>query len=573
MAYTIKKKDYVSMYGPTVGDKIRLGDTDIIIEVEKDFTTYGEEVKFGGGKTIRDGMGQNSFITHDEGALDLLITNAVVLDYTGIYKADVGVRNGKIVGIGKAGNPDIQEGVDSNLVIGVGTEVVAGEGKILTAGGIDTHIHYICPQQVETALAGGMTTMSGGGVGPGEGSMATTCTSGPWNIEMMIKALDDLPMNFVVLGRGNSSTWDNLAEQIEAGAAGWKIHEDWGSTPSVIDMCLTVGQHYDVQVAMHTDTLNEAGDVYSTLAAIAGRCMHTFHSEGAGGGHAPDVMVVAGEYNIIPSSTTPTIPFCFNTVDEHMDMLMVCHHLDKNIKEDVAFAESRIRPETIGAEDILHDMGLIAITTSDSQAMGRVGEVITRTWQVADKMKKDRGPLGVDKENGNDNFRAKRYVSKYTINAAKVCGIDAYIGSIEVGKVADLVLWKPKLFGARPDMVIKSGMVAFAKMGDTNASIPTPEPVIYRKMFGGLTRAIYDTCITFVSKASIDSGRIASYNIRRKVLPVFGCRSVKKSDMVYNDATADIKIDPETYTVTVNGEKLKSKPSKTVPLTTIYNLF
>lgn len=572
MAYKISRKDYNSMFGPTVGDKVRLADTDLFIEIEKDYTVYGDEIKFGGGKTLRDGMGQSSTVTNANGALDLVITNATIIDHWGIVKADIGIKDGKIVGVGKAGNPDTQDGVRYDMVFGAGTEAIAGEGLIVTAGAIDTHIHYICPQQVQTAIESGTTTMMGGGTGPADGTNATTCTPGPWNIQKMLKAVDGLPMNFGFFGKGNAATEQPIIEQIEAGACGLKLHEDWGTTPAAIDTCLTVADKYDVQVAIHTDTLNEAGSVWDTMAAIAGRTMHTFHSEGAGGGHAPDIITVSGHYNILPASTNPTMPFTVNTSEEHLDMLMVCHHLDKDIPEDVAFADSRIRPETIAAEDVLQDMGIFSIMSSDSQAMGRIGEVITRTWQAADKMKKQRGALPED-TNGNDNFRVRRYVAKYTINPAIAQGVSKYIGSVEPGKYADLVVWSPAFFGSRPELVIKGGFITYARMGDPNASIPTPQPVIYREMFGALGQAVHETSITFVSKASIENGAIAKLGLKKIVLPVEGCRTTGKKDMVLNDVLGDIKVDPETYEVTVNGEVVTCEAATELPLAQRYNLF
>ncbi|MDR0346826.1 MAG: urease subunit alpha [Coriobacteriales bacterium] len=571
MSRKISSKDYAAMYGPTVGDKVRLGDTDLFVEVEKDYTSYGDEIKFGGGKTIRDGMGQSVNSTSADGDLDLVITNALILDYTGIVKADIGIKNGKIAGIGKAGNPDIMEGITPGMTVGASTEALAGEGLIITAGGIDTHIHFICPQQIDTALFSGITTMIGGGTGPADGTNATTCTPGPWNLSMMLRAAEFYPMNLGYLGKGNCSAAAPLIEQIKAGACGLKLHEDWGSTPKVIDTALTVADEYDVQVAIHTDTLNEAGCIEDTIDAIAGRTIHTFHTEGAGGGHAPDIIKAAGYANILPSSTNPTMPFTINTLDEHMDMLMVCHHLDKNIPEDVAFADSRIRPETIGAEDVLHDMGVFSMMSSDSQAMGRPGEVITRTWQCADKMKKQRGPLAG--EQGNDNLRAKRYVAKYTINPALTHGIAEYVGSVEAGKFADLVLWSPAFFGAKPEMVIKGGAIIASKMGDPNASIPTPEPVFYRHMFGADGTAVQMTCITFVSQAAVDENIAENLGLRKIVLPVRGCRTIGKKDLPYNDATPDITVDPETYKVTADGEKIESAPAEKLPLAQRYFLF
>ena len=567
----ISKRKYANIFGPTTGDRIRLADTSLLIEVEKDYTVYGDEVKFGGGKSIRDGMGQSSLHTDSE-CLDLVITNVVILDYTGIVKADIGIKDGKIVGIGKAGNPHVMEGVSPNMIIGASTEAVAGEGKILTAGGIDTHIHFISPTQVETALYSGITTMIGGGTGPTDGTNATTCTPGEYNIYKMIEATKDMPMNVGFLGKGNCATPIPLEEQIKSGAIGLKLHEDWGSTPSTINNCLAVADKYDVQVSIHTDTLNEAGFVEDTIDAIGDRIIHTYHTEGAGGGHAPDIIKIAALKNILPSSTNPTMPFTVNTIDEHLDMLMVCHHLDKNNKEDVAFADSRIRPETIAAEDVLHDMGIFSMMSSDSQAMGRVGEVVTRTWQAADKMKKQRGRLEIDTER-NDNFRAKRYISKYTINPAKAHGISDYVGSVEEGKIADLVLWKPAFFGAKPEMIIKSGFICAAKMGDANASIPTPQPVIYRNMFGASGAAVSRTCLTFLSRYAYEGNLIEKLGIDREALPVKNCRNVTKCDMEYNDVLADIQVDPETYEVTVNGEKISCEPFEELALSSRYFMF
>lgn len=566
----ISRKDYVAMYGPTLGDKIRLGDTDLFAEIEKDYAIYGEEIKFGGGKSIRDGMVQS--VNEGEDALDLVITNAVIIDYSGIIKADIGIKAGKIVGIGKAGNKDTQDGVDSNMIVGASTEVIAGEGLIVTAGGIDTHIHFIAPQQIPTALYSGITTMIGGGVGPTAGTSATTCTPGKWNLEQMLKAAEEYTMNLGFFGKGNSSSEAALSKQILSGALGLKIHEDWGSTPAVINHALNVADKYDVQVAIHTDTLNEAGCVEDTLKAINGRTIHTFHTEGAGGGHAPDIIKVAGELNILPASTNPTIPYTKNTIDEHLDMLMVCHHLDKRIKEDVAFADSRIRPESIAAEDTLHDLGIFSITSSDSQAMGRVGEVITRTWQLADKNKKEFGRLK-EERGDNDNFRIKRYVAKYTINPAIAHGIGSYVGSIEVGKYADLVLWKPAFFGAKPEMIIKNGMVAASKMGDINASIPTPQPVIYRPSFGHHGKAKFNTSITFVSQISYELGIKEKLGLKRIVLPIKNCRNISKKDMLYNDITAHIEVNPQTYEIKVNGKKITSKWVEKVSLGQLYYLF
>jgi urease subunit alpha len=561
------------MYGPTVGDKVRLGDTDLIIEVEKDHTIYGEENKFGGGKTIRDGMAQSSTAKRDEGVLDFLITSALIIDHWGIVKADIGIKDGKIVGIGKAGNPDIMDGVDANMVIGASTEVHGGAGLILTAGGIDSHIHFICPQLIDHALFSGITTMLGGGTGPADGTNATTVTPGAWNIQKMLESADAFPMNLGFLGKGNCGTTPPLTEQVEAGAIGLKIHEDWGSTPAVIDAALQVADALDVQVAIHTDTLNEAGFLEDTINAIDGRTIHTYHTEGAGGGHAPDIIKAAMYPNILPSSTNPTRPYTINTIDEHLDMLMVCHHLDKTVPEDVAFADSRIRPETIAAEDILHDMGVFSMMSSDSQAMGRVAEVITRTWQTADKMKKQRGFLPEDKSNNNDNFRVKRYVAKYTINPAITHGISTYVGSVEVGKIADLVLWKPALFGAKPEMIIKGGMIIASKMGDPNASIPTPQPVIYRHMFGAYGKALHKTCITFVSQISLDNGIVKSYDLQKQILPVKNCRNIGKIDLIHNDQTPQIDVNPETYEVKVDGVKITCEPATEVALAQRYFLF
>ncbi len=562
----MKRSSYVSMFGPTVGDKVRLADTEIFIEVEKDYTVYGDEIKFGGGKTLRDGMGCSATATS---ALDMVITNALILDFWGIVKADIGIKDGKIVGIGKAGNPDIQDGV--TMIVGASTEAVAGENMIVTAGGIDTHIHYICPQQIETALFSGITTMIGGGTGPSAGTSATTCTPGAYNIERMLEAAEEYPMNLGFFGKGNCSTQAPLEEQIKAGALGLKLHEDWGSTPAAIDMCLQVADKFDVQVAIHTDTLNEAGCVEDTIEAINGRTIHTFHTEGAGGGHAPDIITIAGMPNVLPASTNPTMPYTKNTLDEHLDMLMVCHHLDNKIPEDVAFADSRIRPETIAAEDVLHDKGIFSIMSSDSQAMGRVGEVITRTWQTAHSMKLQRGPLAPDTD--NDNFRAKRYVAKYTINPAIASGISEHVGSIEKGKFADLVIWKPAFFGVKPEMIIKGGFITASRMGDANASIPTPQPVIYRNMFGANGKAKFKTCITFVSKASLEEGVIEKLKLEKIVLPVTNCRNIGKKDLVLNDVAPTIKVDPETYEVTVDGEVIKSEAAQTLPMTQLYYLF
>jgi urease subunit alpha len=573
MSLFINRIKYANMYGPTVGDKVRLADTDLIIEVEKDYTIYGEENKFGGGKTIRDGMAQSSTATRDDGVLDMVITSALIIDHWGIVKADIGIKDGKIVGIGKAGNPDIMDGVDANMIIGASTEVHSGAGLIATAGGIDTHIHFICPQLIDHALFSGITTMLGGGTGPADGTNATTVTPGAWNIQRMLEAADNFPMNLGFLGKGNCSTTAPLTEQIEAGAIGLKIHEDWGSTPAAIDAALKVADELDVQIAIHTDTLNEAGFLEDTINAINGRVIHTYHTEGAGGGHAPDIIKAAMYPNILPSSTNPTRPYTVNTIDEHLDMLMVCHHLDKSVPEDVAFADSRIRPETIAAEDILHDMGVFSMMSSDSQAMGRVAEVITRTWQTADKMKKQRGFLPEDEANNNDNFRVKRYVAKYTINPAITHGISEYVGSLEAGKIADLVLWKPALFGAKPEMIIKGGMIIASKMGDPNASIPTPQPVIYRHMFGAYGKAVYNTCITFVSSISLENGNVRAYGLQKQLLPVRNCRNIGKKDLIHNDKTPNIEVNPETYEVKVDGEHITCEPVDVVPLAQRYFLF
>lgn len=573
MSVKISGEKYAMMYGPTVGDKVRLADTDIVIEVEKDYTTYGDESKFGGGKTLRDGMGQSVLTTSEDGDLDLVITNALILDVNGIVKADIGIKDGKIKGIGKAGNPCVMDGVTPGMTIGASTEALAGEGMIVTAGGIDSHIHFICPQQIECALYAGVTTMIGGGTGPADGTNATTCTPGPWNIEMMLKAAEEYPMNLGFLGKGNCSDEKALEEQVRAGAMGLKLHEDWGSTPAAINHCLNVADEMDVQVAIHTDTLNEGGCVEDTIAAITGRTIHTYHTEGAGGGHAPDIIKAASTPNILPSSTNPTMPFTVNTLDEHLDMLMVCHHLDNKIPEDVAFADSRIRPETIAAEDVLHDMGVFSMMSSDSQAMGRIGEVITRTWQTASKMKNERGALPEDEGHGNDNFRAKRYIAKYTINPAITHGISEYVGSVEAGKLADLVLWNPAFFGAKPDMIIKGGMIIASKMGDANASIPTTQPVLYQPMFAAHGKAKYETCLTFVSKAAMDADVKTKYSLEKMVVSVKNCRNIGKKDMVFNDKTPEITVDPETYEVQADGISITSKPADKLPLTQLYSLF
>jgi len=564
---TIDKKAYSEMYGPTVGDKVRLGDTELLIEVEKDLTTYGEEVKFGGGKVIRDGMGQSQLTSN--AVVDLVITNALIIDHWGIIKADIGVKDGRIAGIGKAGNPDVQPNVD--IAIGAGTEVVASEGQIVTAGGIDAHIHFICPQQIDDALMSGVTTMLGGGTGPSAGTNATTCTPGPWNIHRMLEAAEDLPMNLGFMGKGNASLPESLNEQISAGAMGLKLHEDWGTTPAAIDCCLSVAENYDVQVAIHTDTLNESGFVEDTIAALKGRTIHTYHTEGAGGGHAPDIIKACGLNNVLPSSTNPTRPYTVNTVDEHLDMLMVCHHLDPSIAEDVSFAESRIRRETIAAEDILHDLGAFSMIASDSQAMGRVGEVITRTWQTANKMKIQRGALVGD--TSNDNERVKRYIAKYTINPAIAHGISHEVGSIEVGKLADLVLWKPKFFGAKAGVIIKGGLIVAAPMGDPNASIPTPQPVHYRKMFGAIGAARFKTRMTFVSQESYDKNIMEHLKLNSMIGVVKACRSVDKSSMIHNNYQPNIEVDPQTYEVKADGELLTCEPATEVALAQRYFLF
>lgn len=570
MTLEISRKQYAELYGPTTGDKIRLGDTDLLIEIEKDYTTYGDEVVFGGGKVIREGMGMDPLATRDEGVPDLVITNAVILDYTGIVKGDVAVRDGKIFAIGKAGNPLIMDNV--TIPIGASTEIIAGENKILTAGGIDSHIHFISPQQVETALHSGVTTLIGGGTGPAEGTNATTVTPGAWNIERMLQAADGLPINIGLLGKGQAATTAPIAEQVEAGAIGLKIHEDWGTTFSAIDNSLKVADEYDVQVAIHTDTLNETGFVERTIEAFGNRVIHTYHTEGAGGGHAPDIIKIAGQMNVLPSSTNPTMPYTVNTVDEHLDMLMVCHHLNPDIPEDLAFADSRIRQETIAAEDVLHDMGVFSMMSSDSQAMGRVGEVVTRTWQTADKMKKQRGPLA--EENGeNDNFRVKRFLAKYTINPAITHGIADYVGSIEVGKIADLVLWEPMFFGAKPNKILKNGMISVSLMGDPNASIPTPQPVFYRNMFAAYGTALEKSSFTFVSQAAQERDVKSLYQLKKDTLPVKGIRQLTKKDMKFNDATPKIEVNPQTYEVKVDGEIVTSEPAKELPLAQRYFLF
>ncbi|MEB0208157.1 urease subunit alpha [Pseudomonas sp. CCC3.1] len=564
----ISRQAYADMFGPTVGDKVRLADTELWIEVEQDFTTYGEEVKFGGGKVIRDGMGQSQLLAAE--VVDTLITNALIIDHWGIVKADVGLKNGRIHAIGKAGNPDIQPNV--TIAIGASTEVIAGEGMILTAGGIDTHIHFICPQQIEEALNSGVTTMIGGGTGPATGTNATTCTSGPWHMARMLQAADSFPMNMGFTGKGNASLPQPLIEQVEAGAIGLKLHEDWGTTPASIDNCLNVADLYDVQVAIHSDTLNESGFVETTLAAFKGRTIHTYHTEGAGGGHAPDIIKACGLTNVLPSSTNPTRPFTRNTIDEHLDMLMVCHHLDPSIAEDVAFAESRIRRETIAAEDILHDLGAFSMISSDSQAMGRVGEVITRTWQTADKMKKQRGPLPEDSP-GNDNFRAKRYIAKYTINPAITHGVSHEVGSIEVGKWADLVLWRPAFFGVKPTLILKGGAIASSLMGDANASIPTPQPVHYRPMFASYGGSRHATCLTFISQAAFDAGVPEALGLKKQIAVVKGCRDVQKTNLIHNGYLPNIEVDPQTYQVKADGVLLWCEPADVLPMAQRYFLF
>ena len=569
MSYRMNRRAYAETFGPTVGDRVRLADTNLIIEVEQDYTSYGDEVKFGGGKVIRDGMGQSP-ISNADGAVDAVITNALILDWWGIVKADIGIKDGRIHAVGKAGNPYIQDHID--IIIGPGTEVIAGEGMILTAGGIDTHIHFICPQQIEVAIASGITTMIGGGTGPAAGTFATTCTPGPWNIYRMLQAADAFPMNIGFTGKGNASQPQGLVEQVVAGAIGLKLHEDWGTTPAAIDTCLSVADVYDVQVAIHTDTLNEAGFVEDTIAAFKNRVIHTYHTEGAGGGHAPDIIKVCGEANVLPSSTNPTRPYTVNTLEEHLDMLMVCHHLSRSIPEDVAFAESRIRRETIAAEDILHDLGAFSMLSSDSQAMGRIGEVILRTWQTAHKMKEQRGALSQDSDR-NDNTRVKRYVAKYTINPAITHGISQYVGSIEIGKLADLCLWRPAFFGVKPEMVMKGGLIAWAQMGDANASIPTPQPVHMRPMFGSFGGAMHSTSLTFMSQAGIQQSIPERLNLQKTVVPVSNIRQLTKRDMKLNDALPQIEVDSETYEVRADGELLTCEPATLLPMAQRYFLF
>ena len=569
MAQKVSREKYASIFGPTTGDRVRLADTELFAEVENDYTVYGEEVKFGGGKVIRDGMGQSQ-LTRVDGAVDLVVTNALVIDYLGIYKADIGVKDGKIHSIGKAGNPDIQSGV--NIIVGPATEVIAGEGKILTAGGMDAHIHFICPQQIEDALHSGLTTMLGGGTGPAHGTLATTCTPGPWNIGKMLQSADAFPMNLSFAGKGNASLPEALREQVRAGASSLKLHEDWGTTPGAIDCCLNVADELDVQVMIHTDTLNESGFVENTIKAIGGRTIHAFHTEGAGGGHAPDIIKLAGEENVIPSSTNPTRPYTINTIEEHLDMLMVCHHLDKSIPEDVAFAESRIRKETIAAEDILHDVGAMSIIASDSQAMGRVGEVIIRTWQTADKMKKQRGRLSEEKGE-NDNLRIKRYIAKYTINPAIAHGMSNHIGSIEIGKRADLVLWNTAFFGVKPEMVLIGGVITCAQMGDPNASIPTPQPVYSRPMFGAYGRSMETNSIIFVSQSASENKGLDELALRKKIVPIENTRNISKKSMKLNNLCPEIEVDPETYEVRLNGELITCEPAKELPMAQRYFLY
>lgn len=574
MSLQVPRQTYADLYGPTTGDRVRLADTELIIEVEKDFTVYGDEITFGGGKVIRDGMGQSSRATREgvHGALDLVITNALIIDHWGIVKGDIGVKDGRIVKVGKAGNPDTMDGVDPDLVVGSSTEVIAGENMLVTAGGIDSHIHFISPQQVYEAMSNGITTMIGGGTGPATGTNATTCTPGAWNLARMLQAAEAWPVNFGFLGKGNTATEAPLIEQIRAGACGLKLHEDWGTTPAAIDACLRVADAYDVQVAIHTDTINEAGFVEDTIAAINGRTIHTYHTEGAGGGHAPDIIRIASYQNILPSSTNPTMPFTTNTLSEHLDMLMVCHHLNPQVPEDVAFAESRIRPETIAAEDILHDLGVFSMLSSDSQAMGRIGEVVTRTWQTAHKMKVQRGALPQDSER-NDNFRVKRYVAKYTINPAITHGIAQHVGSIEPGKLADLVLWRPAFFGVKPEMIVKGGFISWSLMGDANASIPTPQPVLYRPMFGSFGAATAPTSLAFLSKVALEEEIPDRLGLRKMAVAVENCRAIGKASMLHNDATPVIEVDPETYEVRADGELLTCEPANVLPLAQRYFLF
>lgn len=572
MSLGIPRRQFSDLFGPTVGDRIRLADTELFIEIEEDLTSHGDEAKFGGGKVLRDGMGQSSWATRSDQTLDTVVTNAVILDHWGIVKADVGIRDGRIAAIGKAGNPDIMDGVTPWMTVAAGTEVIAGEGMILTPGGIDPHIHFICPQLAWEALASGITTLIGGGTGPATGTKATTCTPGEWNIHRMLEASEELPVNLGFLGKGNASHQEPLTEQIRAGAMGLKLHEDWGATPAAVDAALTAAEAYDVSVAIHSDTLNEAGYVEDTIRAFKGRTIHTYHTEGAGGGHAPDIIRVCGEANCLPSSTNPTMPFTVNTMDEHLDMLMVCHHLNLGLPEDLAFAESRIRAETIAAEDILHDIGAISMMSSDSQAMGRVGEVILRTWQTADKMKRQRGPLLGEKP-GNDNLRARRYIAKYGINPAIANGISHEVGAIEVGKLADMVLWSPAFFGVKPDLVIKGGFIVAAAMGDPNASIPTPQPVLFRPMFGSLGRARFSTSVTFLSTAALEAGVHRKLQLQKRAVAVSGCRSLTKADMVLNNTLPNIEVDSDTYEVRADGELLKCEPAQTLAMAQRYFLF
>ncbi|MDR7080152.1 urease subunit alpha [Neobacillus niacini] len=570
MSFEMPRKQYAQMFGPTTGDSIRLADTDLIIQIEKDYTTYGEEVVFGGGKVIRDGMGQHPLVTRGDGIPDVVITNAVILDYTGIYKADIAIRDGKIAGIGKAGNPLVMDGV--NIVIGASTEIIAGEGMIVTAGGIDTHVHFINPAQVEVALTSGLTTLIGGGTGPTSGSRATTVTPGEWNIHRMLEAVEGLPINVGLTGKGQAAAEEPLAEQVRAGVIGLKVHEDWGATPSALDYTLRVADQFDVQVALHADTLNEAGFVENTMAALKDRVIHMYHTEGAGGGHAPDLIKSASFMNVLPSSTNPTLPYTINTVDEHLDMLMVCHHLNPSVPEDIAFADSRIRKETIAAEDVLQDMGIFSMTSSDAQAMGRIGEVVLRTWQVADKMKKERGFLKGDNKLSNNN-RVKRYIAKYTINPAITHGISDYVGSIEVGKIADLVIWSPAFFGVKPELVIKSGMIVHGMMGDANASIPTPQPIISRPMYAAYGKALQKSSITFISQAAYEDKVHEKLGLEKIIQPVHGIRKLTKKDMKLNSETPELSVDPQTYEVRVNGELITSTPAKELPMTQRYFLF
>ena len=572
MSLRLGRRQYADLYGPTVGDRIRLADTELFIRIERDFTSPGDEAKFGGGKVLRDGMGQSVRATRAAGALDAVITNAIVIDHWGIVKGDVGIRDGRIVRVGKAGNPDVMGGVDPDMVVGAGTEVIAGEGRIVTAGGLDTHIHFICPQLVQEAISAGLTTLVGGGTGPATGTNATTCTPGEWSIHRMLEAAEAFPINLGFLGKGNASASEPLREQIAAGAIGLKLHEDWGTTPAAIDTALGVAEEHDVQVAIHTDTLNEAGFVEDSIRAFRGRTIHTYHTEGAGGGHAPDIIRVCGEPNCLPSSTNPTMPFTVNTMDEHLDMLMVCHHLSPRIPEDLAFAESRIRAETIAAEDVLHDLGAISMMSSDSQAMGRIGEVIIRTWQTASKMKSQRGPLPAETA-GDDNRRVKRYVAKYTINPAVAHGLAHEVGSIEPGKLADLVVWKPAFFGVKPELVVKGGLIAWAAMGDPNASIPTPQPLLYRPMFGAFGGAVASTAITFVSRAALAADVQRRLRLGRRVVAVRGCRTIGKRDMIHNDALPRIEVDAETYEVRADGEALTCEPARILPMAQRYFLF